>query len=308
MLTVNTKLPFTIPGRIRFLSLSAPILFLLCGLEAHTQPPSETDLNYYLSGSKNTADIIRDNRIHKELIYRYSFDRHGRADTVLTDSVVYNGLGQVLRSAEFINLPQMRTLKRFIYDSLGRVQKMLETHAFFNGLTWSIEYLYDSAGHKIAEGQHYGPGFAISEKRAYDQAGRLTGIYKDNGVLQTQFFYADGTGLLEKIVDYRLPKLKRVTYEYTYSITERERKIVEIGRGTYRLYEEAFFDDLGRIVRTLSRQMKIEEDNGSRWLLPDFFTDVVGTFSYNNDGTLLEWTEYRGKRSVAVYHHVYETY
>jgi len=284
---------------------------LLWGMRLFAQPPTELDLNYYLIGSKNPAAIIRVNKVRKELIYRFSFDKHNKADTVLTDSILYNSYGKVLQSTEFIHLSRMKTVKTFYYDSLGRLQKIVEDHAFPKGYILTYVLLYDSSGREIVEGQYYGESenrrFAGSGRKVYDPAGKLIAIYRGKNFLETQFFYSDITGLLEKIVEYRRKNLKAVTYQYTYSINQHQRKIIEIGKGESHLYEEAFFDEQGRIERTISRQLAMVEENGYRWLIPDLYSTVLGTFSYNPDGTILEWTEYRGKRSEAVFHHYYET-
>jgi len=286
--------------------LSSALLILLPGFTAFSQP-SEGDLNYYLLGSKNSADVIRANKIRKELIYKCYFDRHNRADTVLTDSIIYNSHGQVFQSTEFIHLSRMRVIKTFEYDSLGRVYKIREDHFFPRTHSFTDLFLNDSAGREKALYYLFKDGrYQSARRNEYDKDGKLMGVYVGN-FLQTQFFYSDNTGRLEKVVDYWGKNVKAVTYKYTYSINERERKIVEIGRGESRLYEESFFDEQGRIARTISRQMVIFEEDGYRRFIPDKYTTVFATFSYNPDGTLFEWTEYRGKRSQTVFCHYYET-
>src|ERR1700733_1294382 len=201
MLIFNTKLTYTSPAGPRCRLLAAGLLgylFLLSGLHGFSQPPSETDLNYYLSGSKNSPEVIRAARIHKELIYKYSFDKHNKADTVLTDSIIYNSDGQVIQSTEFIHLYQMKFTRKFFYDSLGRLQKTQEDLASFKGINWTLEYLYDSAGHQVYQGRHFDKDrlFLVSQRRVYDPDGKLIGIYQPYDFLQTQFFYSNSTGLL----------------------------------------------------------------------------------------------------------------
>jgi hypothetical protein len=275
--------------------------FLLPSLHGLSQVFYQSDEPNNLSGSNNTTDIIRANKIRKEMIYAYS-SQEKDADSLLMDSIVYNSRGQYLLYIERPWEQRFRVTRKYFYDSLGRVYKIYEDREFPREYSLIQQFAYDSTGREKANYIYdVDTIFVEIRQKAYDMAGKPVAIYQGSNKTPPRkyalFSYSYITGLLEKVVYYYLDGQKSKTHVYTYARDARERKIVEIGKGTSHLFEESFFDEQGKVTRTISRKM----------YRGGIFESVFATFSYNPDGTLFEWTEYRGKNSVFVFRHYYET-
>jgi hypothetical protein len=287
------------------------IIFLLSSLRGLSQLIISSEGNY-LNGTKNPSEIIRANKIHKEIVYTYSSMDNKEPDTLLTDSILYNSRGQVLDTTERLQDRRQKTTKKYFYDSLGKVYKIFEDHEYPKDYTLIHEFAYDNAGREIVNYTYdVDTSFLLAERKFYDTAGKLICINRGNTKTpmhtESMFFYSGITGLLEKVVDYFQNGMKALTYKYTYGMNTNERKIVEIGKGTFHLFEESFLDEEGRVARTISKQIKVMADrHGNHWIVPNVYESVLGTFSYNPNGTLSEWVVYRGKKSVTVTRHYYQ--
>jgi hypothetical protein len=286
------------------------IIFLLPSPRGLSQLLFSSEGNY-LNGTENPSEIIRANKIRKEIIYTYYSMDNKATDSVLTDSILYNSRGQVLESSENLQYPRFKATKKYFYDSLGRVYRVFEDHEYPKNYTLIYEFAFDNAGREIIDYTYdVDTSFLLAERKYYDEAGKLICINRGNTTTpmhtEVTFSYSDITGLLEKVVHYFPNGMKARTYEYSFGVNANERKIVEIGKGYFHLFEESFLDEQGRVARTISEQMKtIVDHHGNRSQEPNVYESVLATFSYNPDGTLSEWVVYRGKKLKAVTRHYY---
>jgi hypothetical protein len=200
------------------------IFFGLCFLQL-TNAFTQTK-NMLFSFKENTKEIVRTNKILKEEVYIYTFNKKGIKDSALAVSYKYDTLGDLLEQKAASLMAPIRMSKKFSYSYYpsGQLRRIVED----NGNKITIhEYEYDSVGNEIFKYEYDKDTTTLTtELKVFNEKKQVVQLLTrfNNGPykLSRRYFY-NGDGDLWRIeaVDHE-EKLQYVdSYDYDKSLNKK---------------------------------------------------------------------------------------
>jgi hypothetical protein len=269
-----------------------------------------------VSPIKNSSAVIQGNRIRKELIYSYTFSDDKITDSVEWGSVEYDSLGNIVRTVEFANFPNLTMTKTYYYQRPHRLVRMLEDHEYPEPHTYITEYAYDSAGNQILSFCHtIDMSFFDVNRRVFDTNNQLLASYRkkqeDSFHLEVKYYYSENAELFKEENYNATGKLNSTTLYTIDSAAHKKTIFYDNLKGDQPERREVIiFDSHDRCITdsTWNRYTNSLSDLRKNIQQQKLIVEPgAAVYTYNPNGTLFQWVSFFRNKQEKITRHYYFT-
>ena len=256
--------------------------------------------------SKNENAIIKSNKIYREEVYDYIFNRKGIKDSSLFAIFSYDSMGNKLTGIHKTknNIESIEKYS-YVYDVSGRTLREIDSLGM-NRL-WIHEYDYDSIGNEITKYEYnedttrlYIDQIIYNEK---NQRLKLLIKIQENPQYLSKLYYYDQDDEIDK--EESFDNKGNIIYSYIYEYDKAlNKKSVYLENDNGRNIENEFFYNSDKLCVRINGKRKSNafiSRQGSNYETVDQVTSNI----YNSDKTVFETDLYRDGKMVQIQRHYY---
>lgn len=258
----------------------------------------------------NKSEIIKRNKIVKEVIYNYKLRRNIIKDSTLFATYYYDTLGNILEGKEEKTENYSKSIKKYtrFYNLRGELTKEIEDMPSLKMVS-IYEYEYDSVGNEINKYDYNEDTTRlIIHHKNYNANNQVTELLiKINNAdlyVSRQYFY-NADNELSKEIAFNPNGQIIYTYFYDYDKSLNKKTVYLENQDGIKKIEECFYNNDKQILKTNSflRLPRIISRESTEYESINKVTENV----YNQDNTLLETLIYEdGKKSQLFGHHYFK--
>jgi hypothetical protein len=258
-----------------------------------------------LTGS-NPRPYYQSNKINRELIYQYEFDKRGIRDSFLRAVRYYDSLGDLILNTDRLpNRSETITRHGYFYDLTGKLIK--RTDSLLNDNIIIHEFEYDSNCNEITLYEfNKDTTFLTITRKVYNDQNRIVQLYiryQNNAfILDRKYdYYPDN--MLEKEEELDNKGWIRRSHIYEYDSALMKKSVYLENENGRNLEEEWFYNSQGQCTRVVCKSNKCPFLAKS---LEDYQkVDQYIENRYNPDKTMLETSFYLDGKKVGMERHYY---
>jgi hypothetical protein len=256
-----------------------------------------------LNNRQNSPEIIKANKITKEVVYTYRFNKNGIKDSSVLGTVYFDSLGGTLIEKMEKDKYPINCINT--YYANGRLRTTVRNGHDASSFTTYFEY--DSYGNEIYNYEfNKDTTFLTVKHRIYDEKNRKIALELKTGnepFYTTRKYYYDEKNNLSKIESYGRDGKMIYSYSFEYSADGRDKIIYLDGSERKRKVAEYVFNADSQCVK----EEEIEEYSTS--LNPNSsskgFQNTAWETTYNSDKTIQELDIYYEGKKTKIFRHFY---
>lgn len=258
----------------------------------------------------NQPRIIKLNGIKKELVYKYSFNRDGITDSVLTNTFYYDAEGFPVKEilAKIDNYDESLTEYTNTYTEDGKLKRQLKNSISLKMIR-IIEFDYDANGFEINKYDYNKDTTDLKiEQKIYNTKNQViqlqTKINNKDFYTSRKYYYDNNNNLIRTDA---FDKNGSYIYSYIYEYNKEENKKTSYlknddGKNSTGEY---FYNEDGQVIKVKSviRMATFMSQQGTDYNTANQLRENV----YNTDKTLFETTiTVDGKKTAITRHYYFE--
>lgn len=261
----------------------------------------------------NPKQIINANKIIKEEVYLYTFNKKGIKDSSLTNTYYYDSIGDLIeeKKAKTKNLNAPFFDASIIeytntYNSLGKLRRQIMNNQGLKMITID-EFEYDSSGNEINKYEYNKDTTRLTiERKIYNEKNQVielqTKVDNFDFYISRKYYYSPGNDLIKtEALNAKGEIIYSYIYEYDKTI-HKKTDYLENSEGRKKT-DEYFYNDDQQCVK-VNRTFKSTAFISSEYTEYDSFNQTTENI-YNPDKTLFESDVYLDGKKTQMIRHFY---